>query len=389
MRARSCSRHPYYSATALADWTLGGKEKTFSHLTCELVKAFLSSLQKEEGLNISGGKRGRITIHEVAAAAAVSISTASKALNDTGRMGSETRERVKRIAAEIGYRPNALARGLLSKRSFTVGLLTNDTYGRFTLPVMAGISDALVDHGVSVFLCAIEDDPALAQIHVDAMLDKQVDGIIATGKRLDRRLPVDLSNLHVPVVYAFTEGTQNSVTFRSDDEQGARLAVEWLVKIGRRRIAHITGPEDFFSVRERAGAYHEVAGHREPVLYGVWSESWGHEAVEQLWKRPGEKPDALFCGNDQIARGAVDALRERGVKVPQDVSVIGFDNWEIVAAQTRPPLTTVDMELKELGRQAGLTVLALAEGRPVEPGVRKLPCRLIVRQSCGSKASTE
>lgn len=222
----------------------------------------------------------------MAAAAAVSISTASKALNDTGRMGSETRERVKRIAAEIGYRPNALARGLLSKRSFTIGLLTNDTYGRFTLPVMAGISDALVDHGVSVFLCAIEDDPALAQIHVDAMLDKQVDGIIATGKRLDRRLPVDLSNLHVPVVYAFTEGTQNSVTFRSDDEQGARLAVEWLANIGRRRIAHITGPEEFFSVRERAGAYHEVAGHREPVLYGVWSESWAMTQSSSFGRDP-------------------------------------------------------------------------------------------------------
>lgn len=228
-------------ANCIADPAFVPHEKTFSHLTWRLVKAFLRSLQKEDVLNISGGKRGRITIHEVAAAAAVSISTASKALNDTGRMGSETRERVKRIAAEIGYRPNALARGLLSKRSFTIGLLTNDTYGRFTLPVMAGISDALVDHGVSVFLCAIEDDPALAQIHVDAMLDKQVDGIIATGKRLDRRLPVDLSNLHVPVVYAFTEGTQNSVTFRSDDEQGARLAVEWLANIGRRRIAHITG----------------------------------------------------------------------------------------------------------------------------------------------------
>ncbi|MGO7550573.1 LacI family transcriptional regulator, partial [Rhizobium leguminosarum] len=86
---------------------------------------------------------------------------------------------------------------------------------------------------------------------------------------------------------------------RSDDEQGSKLAVEWLMKIGRRRIAHITVPQDFFSVRERAGAYHEVAGHREPVLYGVWSESWGHDAVEHLWKRPGEKPDALFCGDDR------------------------------------------------------------------------------------------
>ena len=251
---------------------------------------------------------------------------------------------------------------------------------------MAGISEALVDHGVSVFLCAIEDDPALAQIHVDAMLDKQVDGIIATGKRLDRRLPVDLSNLHVPVVYAFTEGAPDSVTFRSDDAHGAKLAAEWLAKLGRRRLVHITGPEDFFSVRERANAFREAADSERPVMFGVWSESWGHDAVARLWSAGGERPDGIFCGNDQIARGVIDALRERGIKVPQDVSVVGFDNWEIVAAQTRPPLTTVDMELRELGRQAGLTVLALAEGRPVEPGIRKLPCRLVVRQTCGGDA---
>jgi LacI family transcriptional regulator len=298
-------------------------------------------------------------------------------------MGSETRERVKRVAVDIGFRPNAMARGLLSKRSFTIGLLTNDTYGRFTLPVMAGVAEALVDHGVSVFLCAIEDDAAQGQIHVEAMLDKQVDGIIATGKRIDRRLPVDLSNLPVPVVYAFTEGGPDSVTFRSDDGQGARLAVEWLLRLGRRRIVHVTGPEEFFSVRERAAAYRDAAGDGMPVMYGVWAESWGHEAVARLWSKDGGRPDAIFCGNDQIARGTVDALRERGVSVPEDVSVVGFDNWEIVAAQTRPPLTTVDMELRELGRQAGLTVLALAEGRSVEPGVRKLPCRLVVRQSCG------
>ncbi|WP_407867149.1 LacI family DNA-binding transcriptional regulator [Phyllobacterium phragmitis] len=326
-------------------------------------------------------KKGRITIHDVAAAAGVSISTASKALNDTGRMGEKTRERVKRVAREIGFRPNALARGLLSKRSFTIGLLTNDTYGRFTLPVMAGVSEALVDHGVSVFLCAIEDDPALGQIHVDAMLDKQVDGIIASGKRLDRSLPVDLSNLPVPVVYAFTQGPPDSVTLRSDDAQGARLAVEWLVKLGRRRIVHVTGPESFFSVRERAGAYREIAGDEEPVMYGVWSEGWGHEAVAKIWSRSGKKPDAIFCGNDQIARGVIDALRERGIGVPEDVAIVGFDNWEIMAAQTRPPLTSVDMGLKALGREAGLTVLALAEGRPVETGVRKLPCHLVVRQS--------
>lgn len=325
----------------------------------------------------------RVRIYDVAKAAGVSVATASKALNDTGRMTDETRERVKRAALELGFRPNAMARALISQRSFSVGLLTNDTYGRFTLPVMAGVSEALVDQGVSVFLCTIEDDPALGKIHVDAMLDKQVDGIIASGKRIDRRLPVDLSNLPIPVVYAFTDGPEGAVTLVSDDAQGSREAVEWLAGLARKRIVHVTGPETFFSVHERAGAYRSVVGREGEVLYGTWSEAWGHEAVAKLWSAGGEPPDGIFCGNDQIARGVVDALRERGVRVPEDVSVVGFDNWEIVAAATRPPLTTVDMNLKELGREAGRLVLALAEGKAVAPGIRKLPCQLVVRQSCG------
>ena len=327
-------------------------------------------------------KAERIRIYDVARVAGVSVATASKALNDTGRMKDATRLRVKQTAAALGFRPNAMARALTQQRSFTIGLLTNDTYGRFTLPVMAGVNEALLDHGVSVFLCGIEDDAALAKIHVDAMLDKQVDGIIATGKRIDRRLPVDLSNLPVPVVYAFTQGPDDAVTLVSDDAQGARQATEWLLGLGRRNLVHVTGPDSFASVKARAGAFLGAAGADVPVLHGEWSEAWGHEAVDRLWSR-GTPPDAIFCGNDQIARGVVDALRERGVSVPDEVSVIGFDNWEIVASATRPPLTTVDMNLKEIGREAGRLILELAEGKPVEPGVRKLPCKLVLRQSCG------
>jgi LacI family transcriptional regulator len=247
------------------------------------------------------------------------------------------------------------------------------------------VSEALVDQGVSVFLCTVEDDPALAKVHVDAMLDKQVDGIIASGKRIDGRLPVDLSNLPIPVVYAFSSGPDDAVTLVSDDAQGSREAVRWLVGLGRRRVAHVTGPESFASVRERAEAYRAVVGGGE-VLYGDWSEAWGREAVDRLWSGPGAVSDAVFCGNDQIARGVVDALRERGLRGPEDVSVVGFDNWEIVAAATRPPLTTVDMNLKQLGREAGRLILALAGGQIVEPGIRKLPCQLVVRQSCGGIA---
>ncbi|MER8505060.1 LacI family DNA-binding transcriptional regulator [Mesorhizobium sp. M0204] len=333
-----------------------------------------------------------VTLREVAALAGVSVATASKALNGQGRMTAETRTRIRETAQRLGFRPNSLAQSLLRRRSFTVGLLTNDTYGRFSLPLMAGVSDALVDAGVSVFLCNVEDDPRLAQLHVDAMLDKRVDGIIATGKRIDRHLPVDLANLGIPAIYAFTEPDPNAIAFVSDDAGGARLAVEHFCRLGRRRIAHVSGPASFAVVHARAQAYRAVLAENglpviEPLL-GHWSEAWGHEAVKTLFDGEGfdgtrEKPDAVFCGNDQIARGVIDALRERGIGVPDEVGVIGFDNWQIVAEATRPPLTSVDMNLAALGREAGLALLSLVGGEPAVPGIRKLPCRLVVRQSCG------
>ena len=228
-----------------------------------------------------------VTLREVASAAGVSVATASKALNGLGRMTAETRERIRETAQRLGFRPNSLAQSLLRRRSFTVGLLTNDTYGRFSLPLMSGVSDALVDAGVSVFLCNVEDDQRLAQLHVEAMLDKRVDGIIATGKRIDRHLPVDLADLRIPVIYAFTQPDPGAIGFVSDDAGGARLAVEHFCRLGRRRIAHVTGPASFAVVHDRAQAYHEVLTKNglpviEPLL-GAWSEAWGHEAVGKLF----------------------------------------------------------------------------------------------------------
>ncbi|WP_428927090.1 LacI family DNA-binding transcriptional regulator [Marinibacterium sp. SX1] len=325
----------------------------------------------------------RIRLSDVAAEAGVSLATASKALNGTGRMTDQTRDRVKQAADRLGFRPNAMARALIRQRSMTVGLLTNDSYGRFTMPVMAGVAAALVDEGISVFMCNIEDDAQAGRLHLDAMLDKQVDGIILTGKRIDTALPVDLEGLSIPVVHVFTKAPPDTVSLVSDDAQGAGEAVRWIAGLGRQRLAHVTGPADFASVAERARAFAEVAGPDAPVLHGPWSEAWGHEAVDRLWRGGGTVPDGIFCGNDQIARGVIDALRERGVDVPGDVSVVGFDNWDIVAAATRPPLTSVDMNLKALGREAGRLIRALAEGQPVAPGLRRMPCRLVVRRSCG------
>ncbi len=323
----------------------------------------------------------RRTIRDVAKAAGVSISTASNALNGIGRTNAETREKVKRVADELGFRPNALARGLLTKRSHAIGMLTNDTYGRLTLPMAAGVSEILVDHGVSLFLCATNNDPRLAKLHLDALLDRQVDGIIFTATRIDLEPPPELLKLGIPVIYAFAQGPADSVSFHPDDAQGARIAVQHLHTLGRSRILHITGEQNYLAARIRADAYRELAGPSGQVMFGEWSEEWGHSAIDTVYSQSGPKPDAIFCGSDEIARGVIDALRDRGVSIPDDVAVVGFDNWEVVSKQTRPPLTTIDMELKELGHRAGLAILGLSRREKLEPGIVRLPCSLVARGS--------
>ena len=166
--------------------------------------------------------------------------------------------------------------------------------------------------------------------------------------------------------------------------------MQHLAALGRRRIAHITGPKRFEAVRLREQGWREAlaeAGLRAVAARcrpGRWSEAWGREAVQELFSRRVSAPDALFCGNDQIARGAVDALGELGLAVPADVAVVGFDNWDVMVEAARPPLTSVDMNLDALGREAGAALMEMMTGRALE-GVRRLPCSLVVRDSCGAK----
>lgn len=329
-----------------------------------------------------------ITIRDVAHAAGVSVGTVSKALNGQGTLRAETRTAVRATAERLGFRPNDLAQSLLRKRSFTVGLISTDSYGRFSIPVLEGIESALEPARISVFLCRA-DDPVRERRHIDSLLAKRVDGIIVTGRRTDRRPPIDLGGASVPTIYAFAQvASAKALCLLPDDRGGARLAVEHLVRLGRRRIAHVTGPIDFEAVRQRREGFREALGaaglRARPghVLSGPWSEAFGHEAAQRLMaERP--KVDAIFCGSDQIARGVIDSLREQDVRVPDDIAVVGFDNWDVIAAATRPAITTIDMNLHELGHQAGLRLLDMMDG-PRPTGVERLPCSLVVRRSCGA-----
>ena len=330
------------------------------------------------------------TVHDVAEAAGVSVGTVSKSLNGTGQLREETRTKVRLAAERLGFRPNDLAQSLLRGRSFSVGLISTDRYGRFSIPVLEGIEDALGTARMSVFLCNGADDPARERQHIESLLATRVDGIIVTARRADPRPPIDLLDCPVPVLYAFAQVKDpDALCLLPDDFGGGVLAAEHLLRAGRMRIAHVTGPEDFEAVRLRRDGFRHAlrqAGlpwRPELVMSHEWSEAWGREAVERLFAAQSDV-DAIFCGSDQIARGAVDALRDRGVRVPDDIAVVGFDNWEIIAAATRPPLTTIDMNLHELGRQAGLRMLDMIDGEDQRRGVVRLPCSLIVRSSCGA-----
>jgi LacI family transcriptional regulator len=235
-------------------------------------------------------------------------------------------------------------------------------------------------------MCNATDDPARERQHLDQLLGKRIDGLVVTARRADKRPPIGPLAHGLPVIYVFSQADDSrALSLLPDDEGGAVLAVAHLVSLGRKRIAHVTGPEHFEAVRLRREGYSSAlaeAGLPEIddfYLSGVWSEAWGREAIANLFSMS-QRPDAIFCGNDQIARGATDALREMGVAVPADVAIVGFDNWDVMALAARPPLTSVDMNLKALGREAGDSLLEMIAGKNLS-GVRRRPCSLVVRAS--------
>jgi LacI family transcriptional regulator, galactose operon repressor len=331
-------------------------------------------------------REGVATINDVAALAGVSPATVSKALNGRGQLRAETRRRVVQAARELGFHANMLARNLAEGRTYTVGVLTADSFGRFTIPVMLGAEDALGAGQISVLLCDGRGDRIREQHYVRTMLARRVDGIIVTGRTTDPR-PSLGRDLPIPVVYARARSDDTEdLSLLHDDKQGATLAIDHLLATGRTRIAHITGPDRHLAARERAigaKAALDAAGLGlvldEPLM-GEWSERWGREATSILLRR-GAQFDGIFCGSDQIARGVADALREAGRLVPEEVGLVGVDNWEVMSDGCRPPLTTIDLNLTELGHIAATKLLKAIEGHPLEKGVQLLPCRLVTRRS--------
>src|SRR5579872_4790700 len=178
---------------------------------------------------------GARTIRDVARLAGVSIGTVSKALNASGRLSAETRAKVLKVAKAIDYRPNDLAQSLHRARSMTVGILSNDSFGRFAFPIVEALERRLFDQGIAVFMCNATDDPVRERRHIDQLLGKRVDGLVVTARRADRRAPIEPAARGLPLVYVFSQvESKDALCLLPDDEGGARLAVSHLAGLGRK-----------------------------------------------------------------------------------------------------------------------------------------------------------
>ena len=326
-----------------------------------------------------------VTLSDVAKRAGVSVATASKALNARDEVAPATRQRVLQAADELAFQPNVLARGLISGNTRTIGLLTDElSAARFTIPVLLGAENALGNEQMSVLLCDARGDAIRRRHYIRTLLARQVDGFIILGDSNEIR-PSLTKEIPVPVVYAYCESDDpDDLSVVADDAGGARLAAQHLVNLRRKKIAHITGDPGYRAARDRAAALTEVLDAAGlpltgDALFGQWSQRWGRHATARLLASHPDV-DAIFCGSDQIASGVTEALRDLGRTVPEDVAIVGYDNWEVIAAECRPPLTTVDLNLEQLGTTAVQHLFAALDGDR-HSGVIRQPGRLVVRES--------
>jgi LacI family transcriptional regulator len=331
-----------------------------------------------------------VTIKDIARVAGVAPSTVSKALNGSDEVSESTRANVAAVATRLGYRPNSIARSLKVRRTHTLGVITNDREGAFTTAMVHGVADVASGHSFGVFLCNSYGGRNKERQHIELLLDKQVDGIILTGFKVEERGAPAAATGRVPLVYLYSyTSTTDSPCILPDDEGGARLAAEHLIDLGRKRIAFINGPPNYEATHLRLAGYqaaledHGVPSTRALVVTaGDWNQDSGFLLAQQLMSGTA-RPDAILCANDDLAAGAILGLTELGQKVPRDVAIVGFDDRPF-AAHLPIPLTTVALPLLEMGEVAARKLFDAISGEYVENELIRVPCQLIIRGSCGA-----
>jgi DNA-binding LacI/PurR family transcriptional regulator len=350
--------------------------------------------RKAEGpAQVDSAKRLRRqpSIKDIARIARVSHPTVSRALQNSPLVNAKTAAKIRKIAEDAGYRASAVARGLVTRRTKTIGLVVTTVNDPFAGEVALGIEKAANEHGYSVFLANSDAEPERERRMVQTFAEQRVDGIVVTSSRVGAEYLPMLADLMVPIVLVndqYPGEFMHSVMI--ENVQGSRAAAEHLIALGHRRIAYVGDRSGYHSDTERLSGYKEalaaagIAFAPELAVKGDGRTAAAIEAVNALLALA-EPPTAICCYNDMTALGAMRAIAARGLRVPDDISVTGFDDL-FFAEYLDVPLTTVHQPMRHMGQMAMENLLKLMTGGESVAQVR-VEAKLVVRASTG-KAST-
>jgi len=335
----------------------------------------------------------RVSIKDIARRAGVSHSTVSRALADSPLVNAETKAHIQQLAREMGYAPSAIARAMSTRQTYTIGLVVTTIADPFVAEVVRGIEETALDHGYSVLLCNSMGVPEREIAAVKALREKWVDAVIVTSSRVGS-FYAQLAEIHVPVILINNQQVgEYSFSVRTNDLMGGRIAGQYLVQLGHRRIAYISGPERASSSDlrlqgcRRALQESGFAGQPEWVVQGDGGPERGFQAAKQVLSLS-PRPTAVFCYNDMTAMGAMLAAKELGLAIPADLSILGYDDIA-AAAYLDPPLTTVAQSKYTLGQRAMHMALTLLQGQGESIQDILLDPQLIVRSSCSALPQAE
>ena len=332
-----------------------------------------------------------VTMKDIARDLKVSAVTVSKALRHQGKISAATRNRVLQRAKELNYQTNWVARSLVTRRTYTVGLLLPDFRHPFFAEVAKAVAETVRPHGYHVIISYFEEDPALEATEAESLVARQVDGlIVASAQARGTQLFDRIRQRKVPFVLIDrpVAGTRASFVGANNEAIG-RMATEHLVAQGCRRIAHLRGPEVSIAAARLAGYQKVLARHKleMPADYigqARYDDDMGYRAMQTLL-RAQPLPDGVFCYNDPVAIGAMKAIIEAGLKIPRDIAIIGAGNVHYSDVLV-VPLSTVDQGTVQIGAQAADLLLEQIEcKRSLRPKTILIPPRLVVRESTRRK----
>jgi len=330
----------------------------------------------------------KVSIKDIARLARVSHSTVSRALRGSPMVNSETAVRIQKIADEAGYRASAAARSLVIGRTNTIGVVVTNIADPFVAGVVSGIEGAAEKHGYSVFLANSNADPEREVRVVHSFEERRVDGIIVTSSRVGARYLPLIERMRVPVVLLNNQHPSEFAHSVTINNLEASLAATWhLIRLGHRRIAYLGDRFGQQSDTERFAGYRravEEAGMEfapELVVHGDGMPEGGEQAMSQLLALP-NPPTAVFCYNDMSAVGVMRKIRAHGLRIPDDISVVGFDDLYL-SQYLHPPLTTVQQPMHQMGRMAMETLLRIMSGEDCTR-ILRVEGQLVVRESTAS-----